>query len=102
IFYIGLSTLNRTSIDETCRGARKKKSPRKAYEIIEDMTSNNYHYFLEDKHVIKRSIRFRRKISSMAPKEVKIFLIPLTTTLAKGSILTFSREGSKIQVLSHA
>ncbi|RDY04008.1 hypothetical protein CR513_12346, partial [Mucuna pruriens] len=51
IFYNSFSTLNRTSIDTTCGGTIRKKSPNEVYVIIEDITSNTYHYSSSDKHV---------------------------------------------------
>ncbi|RDX92784.1 hypothetical protein CR513_25043, partial [Mucuna pruriens] len=35
------------------RGDIQEEISKKTYEIIENMTSNNYHYFLGDKHMIE-------------------------------------------------
>ncbi|RDY01747.1 hypothetical protein CR513_14889, partial [Mucuna pruriens] len=64
IFYNDLSILNQTSIDSTCGMTIMKKSSGKAYEIMEDMACNNYHYSSRDKHVTNRPIEVYQRLSS--------------------------------------
>ena len=43
-FYNGLSNSARTIIDASIRGALMKKTTDKAYEILEDITTNSNHW----------------------------------------------------------
>ncbi|RDX83118.1 hypothetical protein CR513_36002, partial [Mucuna pruriens] len=38
-------------------GTIRKKSPNESYDIREDMTSNTYHYYSGDKHVLRRQAK---------------------------------------------
>ncbi|RDX98956.1 hypothetical protein CR513_18065, partial [Mucuna pruriens] len=51
IFYNILSTLNQTIINVTCGGMIRKKSPSKAYVIIEDMASNTNQFSSSNRHI---------------------------------------------------
>ena len=46
-FYNGLGSTTRTMIDATARGTLMGKTSEVAYELLEEMASNNYQWSLE-------------------------------------------------------
>lgn len=54
VFYSGLSSSNHTMVDTTIGGAIIKKTPKKAYQLMEEMTVNSYQWQIGDQHIVKR------------------------------------------------
>ena len=46
-FYNGLGSTTRTMIDDAARGTLMGKTPEVAYELLEEMASNNYQWSSE-------------------------------------------------------
>ena len=52
-FYKDLTSDSRTLIDASTRGALMKKNENKAFELLEDMASNNYLWPVRDFHRLR-------------------------------------------------
>lgn len=71
MFYNGLSSQNRSSIDAAWGGSICKKTPEKAYALIEEMAANNYQWPSGDRHVVKRPAGVYQ-VESSAALELKL------------------------------
>ncbi|RWR83368.1 hypothetical protein CKAN_01212200 [Cinnamomum micranthum f. kanehirae] len=63
-FYNGLQSATRTSIDAATGGTLMKKSPEEAYELVEEMATNNYQW--PSDHVQQKKIQGVHELDSIS------------------------------------